>query len=130
MGNSGLYHKYCHCKKEAIDNPTVDKIKLIILPGKIDFFFKDKIKWYYSWGYLNEDKEEFVEIVKRLTKESFSKGNYEVENHTKFGFKINIFIDLPGKNEKENKIYKTWTNFMIFPNGKLKINTLIGGKVN
>ena len=36
-------------------------------------------------------------------------------------------IDIPGKNEKQGKEYKITTNYMIFPNGKLKMNTPIGG---
>lgn len=36
-------------------------------------------------------------------------------------------IDIPGANEKLGKTYKIESNYMIFPNGKLKMNTPIGG---
>ena len=126
--NQDLYHPNCHCKKHPINTPTINDIELIMLEGKIDFFFKDKLDWYYSWGYTDADKEEFISIIIQLVKESFGKGNYEFEKHTKFGFQINVFIALPGKNKKLGKIYNTWSCYMIFPNGKLKLNTVIGGK--
>lgn len=36
-------------------------------------------------------------------------------------------IDIPGANEKLGKTYKIESNYMILPNGKLKMNTPIGG---
>ena len=54
-------------------------------------------------------------------------GNYYIENHTNYGCKINLKVDMPGINEKSGKIYNLKTNYMIFPNGKLKMNTPIGG---
>lgn len=126
----GIYYPNCHCNEESIAIPQTSDIKLIMPTGKVNYFFKDKINWFYSWGYTDNDKQEFIEIIKTLTKKSFTNGNYEIENHTKYGVKINIFFDLPGKNEKAGRIYKTWTNFMIFPNGCLKNNTIIGGKNN
>ncbi len=32
------------------------------------------------------------------------------------------------KNEKYGRFYDTWSCYTIFPNGKLKLNTVIGGK--
>lgn len=128
LGNSGLYHKYCHCKKEAIDNPTVDKIKLIIPDGKIDnYLFVKKIGWVNYLGYSIEDKEDFLKILYENTKVSFKDGNYYCENHTKYGFKININIQIPGGKLKDNEVFNLRTNYMIFPNGKLKMNTPLGG---
>lgn len=127
-GNNGLYHKYCHCKKGAIDNPTMDDIKLIIPNGKIDkYLFVKKIEWVNYLGYSIEDKETFIKILFEKTKESFRNGNYYNENHTKYGFKININIEIPGGKLKENEIFKLTTNYMIFPNGRLKLNTPLGG---
>lgn len=128
LAKRGLYHPNCHDQKIKITTPRPEQIKLIILPGKIRFFFIDKLNWYHSWGYTDNDKNLFINTILQLTKKSFSNGNYEIENHTKYGVKINLFFELPGINEKKNRFYKTWSNFMIFPNGKLKINTLIGGK--
>lgn len=46
---------------------------------------------------------------------------------TKYGFKINLNVHIPGCNEKKGKVYKITSNFMIFPNCKLKMNTPFGG---
>ncbi len=124
---SGLYHPHCHCKELAINSPKPEEIKFIFIEGKIQYFFLSKLYWYYSWGYRDEDKDEFIAMIKRLVKISFANGNYEIENHTKYGLKINVFITIHGKNEHSGHLYNTWS-YTIFPNGKLKLNTIIGGK--
>lgn len=126
ISKRGLYHPNCHCKKNQISAPK--KSHFDNLQGKINFFFKDKINWFYAWGYKDEDKEDFINTVLCLTYESYSLGYYENIGHNKQGFKINIFISLPGKHEKKEHTYKVKTCWMIFPNGKLKCNTLIGGR--
>ena len=123
----GLYHPFCHCHKLNQDQPSKNQITLLMLNGKIDYFFKDKLGWYYSWGYKDDEKEEFVKIVEDLVKEAYANGDYEKVEENQYGFKINLFINLPGRNEKANRIYKLKSCFMIFPDLKLKLNTLIGG---
>lgn len=128
MSKRGLYHPNCHCKKNRMSAPQKEKKYFDNLAGKTNFFFKDKINWFYAWGYKDNDKESFINTVLSLTYESYTLGRYENIGHNKQGFKINIFIDLPGKHEKQSHIYKVKTCWMIFPNGKLKCNTLIGGR--
>lgn len=123
----GVYHPFCHCQKIHCNKPPKDMVKLIMLKGKIDYFFKDKLGWFYSCGYRDNERDEFVKIVENLVKDAYVNGNYEKVTENNYGFKINLFIDLPGKNEKANKIYKLKSCFMIFPDLKLKLNTLIGG---
>jgi len=123
--DKGLYHPHCHCNKIAIKNPKPEDIKLIIPEGKTDWLIKDKIDWINAMGYKNN--KEFIEILFQKTKESFASGNYKKVIHNQYGFKINIFLSIPGANEKIGKIYKVKTVYMIFPNGKLKNNTLLGG---
>ena len=41
--------------------------------------------------------------------------------------KIKINFDLPGQGSKTGKVYKLKSSFTVFPNGKIKCNTLIGG---
>ena len=65
--------------------------------------------------------------IQQKTKEAYFYGNYIKQDLTKYGFKINLNIDIPGYNEKKGKIYKITSNYMIFPNLKLKMNTPIGG---
>lgn len=124
----GLYHPKCHCKEFAIISPNLNDVSFIFIEGKVQYFFFDKLNWYYSWGYKDEDKEDFIKMIKKLVKESFVKGNYEIEKHTKYGVAINVFITIPGKNEKLGKFYDAWSCYTIFPNCKLKLNTIIGGK--
>lgn len=121
----GLYHPSCHCNETSIKAPTKNDIRLIIPEGKIDWLIKDKLNWINAMGYQNSDS--FVEVIKELIKESYCSGNYEIVSHNQYGIKINLFLSIPGKNEKLGKIYNCKSNFMIFPNGKLKCNTLLGG---
>lgn len=69
----------------------------------------------------------FIQTLLKKTKEAYFYGNYYIVNHTQYGCKINLNIEIPGNNEKNNKKYKIKTNYMVFPNKKLKMNTPIGG---
>lgn len=40
---------------------------------------------------------------------------------------VNLKVTIPGNNEKKGKNYKLETNYMVFPDKKLKMNTSIGG---
>ena len=64
-----------------------------------------------------------METLLNKTKEAYVSGKYYKESLSKYGFKINIKIDMPGFNSKKDKIYKIETNYMVFPNGKIKIAT-------
>ena len=46
-------------------------------------------------------------------------------NMDRFGVQISVFISIPGKNEKFGKFYNRESGFTIYPNGKIKNNTLI-----
>ena len=123
--DKGLYHEHCHCNKIGIKKPKSEDIELIIPEGKFDWLVKDKKDWINAMGY--KDEHDFVNILLELTKKSFADGKYQKVVHNKYGFKINIEVVMPGQNEKFGKIYTLKTSYMIFPNGKLKNNTLLGG---
>lgn len=127
LAKRGLYHPNCHDQKIKIDTPKETQIKLIIPPGKIEWLFNNKANWLNSMGYKKEDKNLILQNIYTASRKSYSQGNYTVKNHDRFGFKITLYIDLPGGNEKMLKTYKLKNSYMIFPNGKLKNNTLIGG---
>ena len=123
----GLYHPNCHCKEMAINVPKNKDIKILKDIAKENYFFKEKKGWFSSWGYKSIDKNAFLSILYNLTIESYQKGNYEKEKHTKAGFQINIKVTIPGINEKKSKEYELKTCYIIFPNGKLRPITLVGG---
>ena len=120
----GLYHPNCHCSELPINIPTENEIQLIVPPGKIDWLFKDKMKWLISMGYTESDKDLILKNLYKSCKQAYCQGKYKLKTHTKYGFMITLNIDFIGGN---NKIHKLNSSFMIFPNGKLKNNTLIGG---
>ena len=123
----GLYHPNCHCKERSINVPRVKDIKLIIDVGKINFFFKDKIGLFHSWGYTNKDKDSFVEMYKDLVIDAYRRGNYEYQKHARSGYQINLLISFNGKNDKRFNQYNMRAAFVIFPDGKLRCVTPIGG---
>lgn len=120
-----LYHYKCHCYETPIVTPTIDDIRLIVPKGKIDWLIKDKMEWVKALGYDNA--YEFADILLNLIKEAYCKGNYLIVNHDKFGVKINLFCLINGNNNKKERLYAIKSSFMVFPNGKLKCNTLLGG---
>jgi len=126
----GLYHPRCHCKELAINVPKEKDIDIIMTMGKINDFFDDKLDWYHNWGYKNKDKNDFVELLKDKTIKAYRKGSYAKEKHTRFGYQINIEVAIDGINEKKGKSYLIKTCYMVFPEGKLRCVTLVGGKLN
>lgn len=123
----GLYHPKCHCKEFAINVPKEKDINIIIDIGKEYYFFKDKLGLFHSWGYTDKEKNAFIKMFKELVIDAYRQGNYHKEKHTRAGFQINLTIKIPGKNEKSNKEYDVKSAFIIFPEGKLRCITLIGG---
>ena len=93
----GFYHVNCHCREKSINVPRIKDIEIIFLQGKVNKFFEKKLKWFYKWGYTHKDQKEFITLIKNLAIEGYRKGNYEKEKHTKYGYQINIFVDIPEK---------------------------------
>lgn len=127
FGKNSLYHPNCHCEKFVITNPIPADIKLIETEGKIEYMWKDKIHLIHLWGYLDFEKDKFVEMLAQKTKESYVAGNYEVEQHNNHGVKINCFFRIPCRNPKFGKEIGMWSNWMVFPDGTLKCNSYLGG---
>lgn len=73
-------------------------------------------------GYNESLFDYFVSTLLQKTKEFYICGKYEIVNHTNYGVKINIFIDIPGVNDKKDRVYKLKTCYMVFSNGKIKMN--------
>ena len=121
----GLYHYNCHCKEIKIPTPNESDIELICPEGKDGWLFKDKSEWIHAFGH--EPNEKFLEYLKNKVIENYCLGQYvilKIDNH---GVAINVFVDIEGRGEKVNHIYRVNSGWMVFSNGKLKCNTFIGG---
>ncbi|MBO5954914.1 MAG: hypothetical protein J6Q13_02985 [Clostridia bacterium] len=124
----GLYHPKCHCKEFAIDKPKVEDIELVIPDKKKLYTIEMKYKWINGMGYYNYD--EFFKVFYNKCKEAFVNGDYYHIDHNNYGFKINLIINMPGYGDKKGNVYKLKSGYSIFPNGKLKLNTHLGGWQN
>lgn len=127
LAKRGLYHPNCHDQKIKIDTPKETQIKLIIPLGKINWTITDKGHILKEMGYKEDEFIEAIDTIKYLTTIEFVNGNYTFRIHDKKGYRIGFVLNFPGKHEDYGKIYKLKTGWSIFPNGKLKCNTLIGG---
>ena len=120
-------HYNCHCIQTPIDKPNPDDVKVIMPEGKISYLFERKLGWIKAMGYTEEDRDEVEDLIKTLSYREYCLGNYENILHNNYGYKINVYIDFPGKAEKLGRTYKIKSCYMIFPNGQIKCNTPIGG---
>lgn len=127
IGKRGLYHPNCHDQKIKITTPSPEQIKFKIPEGKLDWMIKNKGHLLKQLGYKEDEFLEAVDIIKKLVSEEFVNGNYLFRVHDEKGYRIGFVLNFPGKHEDYGKFYKLKTGWSIFPNGKLKSNTLIGG---
>lgn len=129
--NRGLYHPKCHDKKYPINSPTPNQITIFDLERRMDYLFQDKKVWLSKMGYNEDDKFEVFQLLEKLSKEAYCQGDYinnpPEEKKKKYGFRIRLNLPFPGKREKLGKTYKITSSYIVYPNGKLKNNTPIGG---
>ena len=128
LSKRGLYHPNCHCEKQQISEPSKEEINLIIPEGKIWYLFNKKLLTVLSYmGYTkNDNQEQILNLIYENSRKSFSEGNYKIKTITRFGVAITLYYNFPGQNQYNNKIYKVKSGWTIFPNGKIKANTLLG----
>lgn len=126
----GLYHPNCHCSENHIPKPNIYDIKTIIPEGKIWWLFSDKVHWVHDMGYINEDENKIIEVIDYYSKKAYVEGKYKITAFDNRGFRITLFLEIPGKNHRQGETFKIKSGFTIFPNGKIKNNTLLGGKCN
>ena len=114
----GLYHPNCHCKEISIQTPIPE--------GKIMWLFNDKIHLIHKYGYYNEN--DIINELKLANIKAFINGNYKFNIHDEKGYRITIFAKITGINHRIGEEIKIKSGWTIFPDGKLKCNTLIGGE--
>lgn len=127
----GLYHPNCHDSKIPIQTPNPNQIEVFDLERRMDYLFEDKEEWLNKMGYYKGDKKEVFQLLENLSKESYCQGNYKnnppTEEKKKYGFRIRVILRFPGKREKIGRIYQITSSYIVYPDGKLKNNTPIGG---
>ncbi len=124
----GMYHYNCHCEEIDILKPKTSVIQLIIPEGKITWTFNNKSQWINMLGF--KSNEEFLTSYKQKVIKKYCDGEYYIISHNKFGVAINIVIEFDGKGEYLGRTFLTRTGWIVFSNGKLKNNTLLGGREN
>ncbi|MDD4275786.1 MAG: hypothetical protein WC942_08480 [Clostridia bacterium] len=121
------YHVYCKCRNLSYNLQNV----VLDFPMKkiTEYLFVNPSKKMLmeSMAYTIEDAQEIYDKISNYTKQQFLLGNYTLEDLGVNGQKLNIVINLYGRNEKFNKVYNFYTGWMAYPNGKLHNNTPFGG---
>lgn len=128
-GTDGLYHPHCHCQEIPIVEPTEESVRIVVLREKVDDMYRRKCGLITAWGYTVESKEIFKEKLVNSVMQKYLNGDYSIFKYDEFGFRITIIASVPGMNEKEGKIYRFQTGFMVYPNGRIENTTIFGGKV-
>ena len=120
-------HPNCHCYTRDIPQVTarvecpIEKfIKYIFVEGN------SKKQLFESWGYSIIDSQYLQQKFIEQAKLAYSVGEYELGKLDKYGQRINIVIKLKRKNTNEYVSFVS--GWMVYPNGKIILNTPYGGK--
>ncbi len=112
-------HNHCHCHVERIPSITanafckIDKFELYVFAPK--HMNKGKNKLFTDWGYSIMDSEYLKKEFERQANIAYQAGKYTLEDTIEYGQIINITINLKG-----HKIISGW---LVYPNGKISLNT-------
>ncbi|MBQ9103523.1 MAG: hypothetical protein IJY57_00320 [Clostridia bacterium] len=123
------YHRNCKCQNTKYELTTV---KLDFPISKITkYLFQDKSKkeLMKNMGYDISDADFIYKIIADNAKDKFLKGDYLLGVLNCNGQKVNIILELYGKKDKKNKLYRFKTGWTAYPNGCLHNNTPFGGWV-
>ncbi len=124
----GLYHSNCHDKKSGVNVPHASKIIVRDVRDKFNNFFKRKGKIFRKIGYTSKDENNIIEIYLEQVKRKYVRGEYYKYRHTKYGFQINMEIDMQVKTNIPDDLKTFKTGLIIFPNGQLRIVTVFAGR--
>lgn len=82
-----------------------------------------------NMGYTDNDAEFIYNRIADNAKQKFLNGEYQLGVLNYNGQRINIEIELRGKGDKTDKVYRFITGWMAYPSGCLHNNTPFGGWV-
>ena len=120
-------HPNCHCY--TIDIQSITAQAECLIEKFTEYIFVEgnsKKQLFESWGYSiiysQYLQQEFIKQAKR----AYSVGECELGKLDKYGQRINIVIKLKRKNTNEYVSFVS--GWMVYPNGKIILNTPYGGK--
>ena len=120
-------HPNCHCYMINIQAITaqaqcpIEKFtEYIFVEGN------SKKQLFESWGYSIMDSQHLQQEFIKQAKLAYSVGDYELGKLDKYGQRINIAITL--KRKDKNEYVTFYSGWMVYPNGKIILNTPYGGK--
>ena len=128
-------HPHCHCNLEPIDFELVEEKAVShcdyskfdpYLFDPEDFYQHGKQKMFESWGYTIEDSMWLKKECEKQALEKYKKGDYKLGKLNEHGQRISIRITIPRKNN--NDFVSFITGWNVHPNGKITLNTPLGGK--
>ena len=129
-------HPNCHCEAKPILNSPIPGITAIAecdIRKFTDYIFhedpltnKGKKDLFESWGYDKIYSEQLQAEIIKQAQEKYANGEYELGKLDFFGQRINITIVLLTPN---GKIVSFRSGCMVYPDGRLKITTPYGGKI-
>ncbi|MBQ7977562.1 MAG: hypothetical protein IJ301_03090 [Clostridia bacterium] len=122
-------HPNCHC--DTMNIPTIIAVAKCSLEKFTKYVFvaseiNDKKQLFELWGYDIMDAEYLQKEFERQAKLAYSIGDYELGKLDGYGQRINIIIKLKNKNNNETVMFIS--GWMVYPNGKIILNTPYGGK--
>ena len=120
-------HPNCHCY--TIDIQSITAQAECLIEKFTEYIFVEgnsKKQLFESWGYSIMDSGYLQQEFIKQAKLAYSVGEYELGKLDKYGQRINIVIKLKRKNTSEYVSFVS--GWMVYPNGKIILNTPYGGK--
>lgn len=120
-------HQNCHCYTISI--PSITATAECSIEKFTKYIFADgnsKKQLFELWGYGILDSRYLQQEFINQAECAYSVGDYELGKIDKYGQRINIIIKL--KRKDKNEYVSFISGWMVYPNGKIVLNTPYGGK--
>lgn len=132
---SSPLHLYCHCvTKKGPYAKVVDEAAAKSAYSKFDpYLFNPKgtyahgkNKAFEKWGYTMEDSPYLQAEMERQASYKYVSGEYTLGKLDHNGQRISIRVELERKNSPGTVSFET--GWMVYPDGRIQLNTPYGGK--